>query len=358
MDGGKLKGGATRRQPVPTRSTRRHWVWLGLVTALAAGAPVFGGPGPLSARAATSTVVSLTFDNDTLQRVHPWLPAGAPAARGERHLLREQRDRRQHLEVPVVGATGYPGRSGDEIGGKTVDGTNLTTLTTQQQINEICNDRQTIMRMGSRRSPSRTRAGPGLPTPASRVRWRTAGMPTPDRRAAYLPPAQRTRKRCLPANWLALRAYAPSGQITLANLEALVTGAATNGGWVPIVIQKVCSQTQDPSNYTTCTASSGWIDLADLNTFLTWVQNAGLTGGAPSGSVFQTIGAAATSADTVAASDRRLVQRGAVPDHHIRWDGLGGADCNRPRLRRARTRYTTDGTTPTASSPTYNGPSR
>jgi len=57
----------------------------------------------------------------------------------------------------------------------------------------------------------------------------------------------------------------PTGQISVANLESLVSGAASHGGgWVPIVIGKVCSQTADPSNYSTCTASSGWIDLGDL----------------------------------------------------------------------------------------------
>ena len=83
-----------------------------------------------------------------------------------------------------------------------------------------------------------------------------------------------------PKTWLALRAYAPTGQVSLASLEALVSGAAAKGGWVPIVLSKVCSQTADPNNYSTCTASSGWIDLADLNTFLSWVKNAGQPGGA------------------------------------------------------------------------------
>src|SRR5205823_3774442 len=79
-----------------------------------------------------------------------------------------------------------------------------------------------------------------------------------------------------PKNWLALRAYAPTGQIGLANLESLVTGAASHGGgWIPVVIQKVCSQALDSSNYATCTSSSGWVELADLSAFLTWVQNAG-----------------------------------------------------------------------------------
>ena len=46
----------------------------------------------------------------------------------------------------------------------------------------------------------------------------------------------------------------PSGQITLSNLESLVSSAAAQGGWVPIVIGKVCSQSLDPSNYSACTS--------------------------------------------------------------------------------------------------------
>jgi hypothetical protein len=111
-----------------------------------------------------------------------------------------------------------------------------------------------------------------------------------------------------PKNWLALRAYAPTGQITLANLESLVTGAASNGGgWVPVVIQKVCSQTLDPAQYSTCTSSSGWIDLADLNRFLSWIQNAGQADGPPAGTIFSPIGAtAAIAGGTTAPSSSGL----------------------------------------------------
>jgi hypothetical protein len=51
----------------------------------------------------------------------------------------------------------------------------------------------------------------------------------------------------------------------------------------------------DPNNYATCTSSSGWIDLADLNTFLSWVQNAGQADGAPAGTIFSPVGATATT---------------------------------------------------------------
>src|SRR5205807_8967949 len=104
-----------------------------------------------------------------------------------------------------------------------------------------------------------------------------------------------------PSDWFATRAYAPTGQVTLANMQALVTGAASHGGGLSqIVMGRVCSQAQDPNNYTACTASSGWIELADLNSFLDWMGNAGQSGGAPAGAGLTTVGAAARAADTSA----------------------------------------------------------
>jgi hypothetical protein len=47
------------------------------------------------------------------------------------------------------------------------------------------------------------------------------------RTAGSLAPAGPTYAETLPPkNWLALRAYAPTGQVSLASLQALVTGAA------------------------------------------------------------------------------------------------------------------------------------
>src|SRR5207244_8895929 len=153
--------------------------------------------------------------------------------------------------------------AGQEIGGKTVDGTNLTTLSSSQQVAEICNDRQALISHGLNPVGFAYPAGAFNATIESEVQGcgynnaRTAGS---------LSPSGPTYAETLPPkDWLALRAYAPTGQISLANLESLVSGAASHtGGWVPIVIGKVCSQSADPSNYTTCTSSSGRIDLGDL----------------------------------------------------------------------------------------------
>jgi peptidoglycan/xylan/chitin deacetylase (PgdA/CDA1 family) len=259
----------------------------------AAGSNTTGG---VVASIAVHTAVSLTFDNAALsQYTLGYQQALAPhRVKATFYINTGVMGGANHLSWSQVSALAA---AGDEIGGKTVDGTNLTTLTAQQQISEICNDRQAMLQ--HRLTPT-TFAYPGgafnaiIETEVQNCGYGTA------RTAGGLSPAGPTyAENVPPKDWLALRAYAPTGQVTLANLEALVTGAASHGGaWVPIVIQKVCAQTLDPTNYATCTAASGWVDLADLNTFLSWVQNAGLAGGAPAGTVFSPIRDTAASTGT------------------------------------------------------------
>src|SRR6266699_71080 len=299
----------------PRRWPGRAWlVALAGLLALAAGTL----PGtPAASAAVTPTVVSLTFDNGTASEYtlgyqQALQPNGVNAT--------------FYVNSGTVGRTttmswsqlGTLAAAGNEIGGKTVDGTNLTTLTTSQQIAEICNDRQNIISHGTTPFTFAYPGGANNSTIQAEVQncgygnARTAGSlsPTGSTYAETLPPR----------NWLALRAWAPSGQVTLANLQSIVTGAAANGGgWIPIVIQKVCSQALDPSNYSTCTSSAGWVDLGDLQTFVSWVQGAGQANKAPSGTAFKAMAATALGSGV------------------------------------ASTHYTTDGSTPTLSSPVYTG---
>src|SRR6266700_7056625 len=131
----------------PRRWPGRAWlVALAGLLALAAGTL----PGISAASAAvTPTVVSLTFDNGTASEYtlgyqQALQPNGVNAT--------------FYVNSGTVGRTTTMSWSqlstlasaGNEIGGKTVDGTNLTTLTAQQQINEICNDRPAIISHGLR----------------------------------------------------------------------------------------------------------------------------------------------------------------------------------------------------------------
>ena len=307
-----------------------------------------------SATAATTTLVALTFDNNTSSQFtlgyqQALQPHGVPAT--------------FYVNSGTVGAgaarlswaqLGTLAAAGNEIGGKTVDGISLTTLTPQQQIDEICTDRQNILAHGIKPFSFAYPGGANNATIQTEVQNCGYGNA---RTAGSLSPAGPTYAETLPPKtWLALRAYAPTGQISLANLQALVTGAAAKGGWAPIVISKVCSQAQDPANYATCTTASGWIELADLNTFLTWVQNAGQAGGAPAGASFSTMAAAAAPVDTIPSAT--AIACNGAPCTTATYTGtvtvtLAAADTGSGV---ASTRYTTDGTQPTQASPAYTGP--
>jgi peptidoglycan/xylan/chitin deacetylase (PgdA/CDA1 family) len=306
-----------------------------------------------AATAATSTIVSLTFDNDiysqyTLGYQQALQPSGVNAT--------------FYVNSGTVGRTSTLSWSqlsalaaaGNEIGGKTVDGANLTTLTTAQQISEICNDRQTITQHGI--TPFTFAYPYGASNSAIQSEVQSCGYGNA-RTAGSLSPSGATYAETLPPkSWLALRAYAPGGQIALSNLESIVTGAASHGGgWIPIVIQKVCSSTLDSANYSTCTSSSGWIDLGDLNSFLTWVNSAGQANSAPAGTVFKTIGSAAASADTTAPVT--TISCNGSPCQSTPYSGTVSVTLSATDTGSgvASTHYTTDGATPTLSSPAYTG---
>jgi peptidoglycan/xylan/chitin deacetylase (PgdA/CDA1 family) len=252
------------------------------------------GVGVVTAFQVATTVVSLTFDNGSIsQYTLGYQQALAPHGISATF----------YISSGIMGGTTHMSWSqvsalqsaGNNIGGKTVDGLNLKTLTAQQQVAEICNDRQAIIAHGLRPVGFAYPAGAFDTAIESEVQSCGYGNA---RTAGSLSPAGPVYAETLPPkNFLALRAYAPTGQITLASLEALVAGAASHGGgWDPVVIQKVCSQALDPANYGTCTAASGWIELADLSAFLSWVQDTGQPGGAPAGTVFGTVGAAVAAA--------------------------------------------------------------
>jgi peptidoglycan/xylan/chitin deacetylase (PgdA/CDA1 family) len=145
--------------------------------------------------------------------------------------------------------------------------------------------------------------------------------------------------------------------VTLANAEALVTGAtAHGGGWSQIVIGRVCSQSADAANYTACTATAGWIELADLNSFLDWMGNAGQSGGAPNGAALSTVRSAAIGADTIPPVTTIACNGTAcAPDVYAStvYVTLPSTDVGSAV---ASTHYTFDGSDPTLASPTYSTP--
>jgi peptidoglycan/xylan/chitin deacetylase (PgdA/CDA1 family) len=336
---------------------RRHVLGGRLSTVVLALLVAAGGMAaiPAVAVAGSATVVSLNFDDGnyseyTLGEQDALQPAGVNATFYINSGTIGLSKRMTWSQVQSLAA------AGNDIGGKTVDGYNLTTLSPQQQVSEICNDRQNIISHGVTPLAFDYPSGAGSANSAIVSEVQSCGYGNA-RTAGGLSATGATYAMPLPPkNWMALTAYAPSGQVTLSNLESLITGAASKGGgWVPIVMLRVCSSTLDQANYSTCTSSAGWIDLGDLQTFISWVQNAGQAGGAPAGTVFQTMGATAKAADTSApttsiACNGAACQSGSYSQTvHVT---LSPADLGSGVTS---THYTLDGTTPTQSSPTYTG---
>ncbi len=143
--------------------------------------------------------------------------------------------------------------------------------------------------------------------------------------------------------------------LTLSNMEAAITGASQNGGgWVQLVFHQVCSQTYDSANYTNCTSSWGPVELDTLNALLDWLHNAGQTGGAPAGTVMKTVSQVINGPDTQAPITTlecdgspcgSTAYNGSTTVSLYPKDPGGSGD--------AATYYTTDGSTPTTSSPVF-----
>jgi peptidoglycan/xylan/chitin deacetylase (PgdA/CDA1 family) len=310
---------------------------------------LYGAP---SALAATQTAVSLTFDNGSISQY----------ALGYQQALQPHGAHATFLvNSGTVGASGNfmswaqlgtLAGDGNDIGGKTVNATNLTT--DPNPTAQVCNDRTALLQHGL--VPVAFAYPGGTQNASVQAIVKGCGYGN-GRTAGGLSPTGPTYAETVPpANWFATRAYAPSA-VTLANMESLVTGAASHGGgWDQIVIGKVCSQSLDPNNYSTCSTSSGHVELSDLNSFLDWMANAGQAGGAPAGATLATVRSAATSADTSAPAT--TIACNGAPCTSSPYSGvvsvtLAATDTGSGV---ASTHYTTDGSDPTQSSPTYTGP--
>ncbi len=80
----------------------------------------------------------------------------------------------------------------------------------------------------------------------------------------------------------------------LADLETFVNAAAAHGGaWLPLTFHQVCHK--GAADYSTCMSSWSAIDDVLMNQFLDWLAAAGHPGGAPAGTVVESVRQAMTS---------------------------------------------------------------
>jgi peptidoglycan/xylan/chitin deacetylase (PgdA/CDA1 family) len=297
-----------------------------------------------------TTDVSLTFDNGTVGQytlgyLQALKPHGAPATFFVNSgTVSVSANTMTWAQLNTLAA------DGNDIGGKTVSSTNLTT--DPNPTAQVCNDRTALIQHGL--DPVAFAYPGGAFNASVKDIVKNCGYGVA-RSAGSLSPNGPTYAETLPpAAWYATRAYAPSGQIALANMKSLVNGAAAHGGgWSQIVITRVCSQAADPNGYASCTTASGWIELDDLNSFLDWMGNAGQTGAAPAGAALTTVRNAAISADTITPVTTASCNDAACSSGTYTstvYVTLASTDVGSAV---ASTHYTTDGSAPTLSSPTY-----
>jgi peptidoglycan/xylan/chitin deacetylase (PgdA/CDA1 family) len=248
-------------------------------------APTTTGPATTSSTTAPlakpSTVVTLTFDDGTSDH---FLIVGE---------LLQQRNLRATFYVPsgLIGngskmswvQVGELARFGNDIGGHTRDHVKLLGLPPAQIREQICSDRQRLIREGFNPVAFAYPEGASDQTVVAIVKKcgyraaRTAGGIFPERPiyAERIPPENPYFIRTLPAE-------APT-PIRLAYLQNAVTAAATHGGgWLLLVFHRVCDR-QNPE-YAACMGGYASIDSTTLDAFLDWLQH-----DAPAGVAVKTV---------------------------------------------------------------------
>ncbi len=347
---------------------RRHTRWfvytsLTIASSATVLATSLAGGTPAATAAANPTIVSLTFDDGTIsQYTLAWQRAIAAHGMNVTYFVPSGK---------IGSGPGYMTwdqlstlfTAGNEIGGHTVDHVNLTgsTLTYDQKVHEVCDDRQALLQHGLDGMSFAYPEGAYDQTAEDIVRncgyssARAAGGVSASGPvyAETIPPLDVYATR----TWTA---PTPStSPIQLSDMQAVVNAAASNGGgWVQIVIHRVCSQTYDSASYSDCLNSWRPMELDTLNGFLDWMAAAGQTGGAPAGAVVQTVrqtigppptSAPATQISCNGATCSTSWYRTSVQVTLTAAPGPGGSPV-------AATYYTTDGSTPTSSSQLYTGP--
>jgi len=256
--------------------------------------------------------------------------------------------------------------AGNEIGGHTLDESDLTTDDTQTATTEVCQDRQNLLNHGFYPTTFAYPFGAvntiaeGIVHGCGYGAARTAGgvdVSGPGQGPVYaetIPPKDPLSIRSV------YHAPGPNGTnappLQLSDMQAQVNGAAQNGGgWITFTFHQVCDQTLDPSDYTSCITNCGPVELSTLNSLLDWLQNVGQPGGAPAGTVLKTVSQVMNGPDTQApittlecdGSPCQSSTHGGSTTVSLFPKDPGGSGVK-------TTYYTTDGSTPTTSSPVWN----
>jgi peptidoglycan/xylan/chitin deacetylase (PgdA/CDA1 family) len=254
--------------------------------------------------------------------------------------------------------------AGDDIGSHTISHANLKTTVGARATREVCGSRQDMLRKGIDDPESFAYPFGSVTATAERVVHRcgfTNARQGGGISSSNTTPGPPWAETLPPKDPEAVRTIAPDGAspIRLPDLENYVAGAAAHkGGWLVITFHDVCNAYV--SDYIRCMSTYGPIQDTVLGRFLDWLQRAGHPGGAPAGVVVQTMRRAANSAagpDTAPPSTRALCDGSACQAAAYRGPvivRLPAADPGGAGV--AKTYYTVDGSTPSASSGVYQTP--
>src|SRR5439155_10371482 len=163
-----------------------------------------------------TTKVSLTFDNGTISQYSlGYQQALAPHGAHATFFVNSGNIGESSNTMTWAQLSTLAG-AGNDIGGKTVNSTNLTT--DPNPTAQVCNDRTALLQHGLSPVAFAYPGGAFNATVKSIVRSCGYGNA---RTAGSVSPAGPTYAETLPpADWFATRAYAPNTQVTLANMQA------------------------------------------------------------------------------------------------------------------------------------------
>jgi peptidoglycan/xylan/chitin deacetylase (PgdA/CDA1 family) len=308
---------------------------------------------PTVSRAHAETAVSLTFDDGIATQNTARTTLKQYGMHGTFYIISGLvGSSSYYMTWPQVDALAG---DGNEIGGHTVDHLRLADLTLDQQRHEICDDAATLRGHGYGVTSFAYPHGSGVSLPAVRSLLQECGYHDArrvgDLRGPLCEDCSYAETIPPPDIWGIKSNEYITGPLTLPLLESYVTQAEANGGgWVPLMFHDICA----------CADSS--VSASDLSAFLAWLKAR-----APLGTVVKTMREVIDGTppppppppptDTVAPTTSIKCNAAACSTGWYRQPvsvALAATDTGGSGV--AVTRYTTDGTTPTASSSVYSGP--
>jgi peptidoglycan/xylan/chitin deacetylase (PgdA/CDA1 family) len=240
--------------------------WVGWISILAVVATlVVAAIAASDARASAPLVVSLTFDDSYADQIQAHDILAARGLHGTFYAISGLLGHSGRLTIAQLQALQS---AGEEIGGHTIDHPHLTTLSTDQQRYEICDDRETLMGAGLRVTDLAYPYGDysaGTELLAAQCGYNSAravsGLDCSGCALAETTP---------PMDAYATRAYPTNSTTTVAQMESQIQAAMGTGGWDTLVFHHVCDPT---ANCGPDTVTPG--DLTTLADWLVAEQNAG-----------------------------------------------------------------------------------